>query len=75
MASENQVVLAFSLSKMTIADEMEDFDKYNRMVLVEFYEFVGRWAYLIFKQSNLPFPKKLEQLLRIVLPIVNYSFK
>jgi len=36
---------------MTIADEFGDIEKYNKMVLVEFFEFLGRWAYLIFKDE------------------------
>jgi len=44
----DDVVLAYSLSKMTIIDEMEGFERYTQMQLVEFYEFIGRLSYLIF---------------------------
>jgi len=67
-------VVAYSLSKMTIQDEMRDFDNYNRMLPVEFYEFLGRFAHLVFTES-LPLTKKLEKLLRLLLPAAgNYSF-
>ena len=52
--AERLVVYAYSLSKMTIAIEMDDYEKYNKMLLVEFYEFIGRWAYLIFQKQQVP---------------------
>ena len=43
---ENKQIIGncYSLSKMTIIDDMEDFDNYNIMKKVEFYEFLGRAA-------------------------------
>ena len=44
--SEKNVVVAYALSKSTIANEMEQFDKYNQMNMSEFHEFLGRAASL-----------------------------
>ena len=41
--------IAYALSKMTIIDEMEHFGKYETMLPVEFLEFLGRVAELIFQ--------------------------
>lgn len=62
--------LAYSLSKMTIIDDMEDFEKYDHMLKVEFYEFLGRLAELLFeneKDEEVPLYKKLARLLTILL--------
>jgi len=52
---------------MYIPDEMEDFDRYNDMKPVEFYEFLGRLAHLLFPAEtygeNFPLVKKIENLL------------
>ena len=61
--------LAYSLSKMTIIDDMEDFDNYTIMKRVEFYEFIGRLAELLFdsKNEDIPLVKKLARLLTILI--------
>lgn len=74
---EKNLILAYSLSKMTIGDEMADFDNYNRMLLVEFYEFIGRLAHLLFirhEGSSQPLCWKVEQLLRLLLPLLPKPF-
>ena len=59
--------MAYSLSKMYIPDEMEDFDRYNDLKMVEFYEFLGRLAHLLFPAETygegFPLVKKIENLL------------
>lgn len=47
-ANERIACTAFSLSMMTIVDEMEDFDSYINLRKVEFLEFLGRVAELLF---------------------------
>lgn len=37
---------------MTIVDEMEDFDNYHNILKVEFLEFLGRLAELIYEGSE-----------------------
>ncbi len=60
---------------MTLADEFEDIEKYNKMVLVEFYEFLGRWAYLIFQDElYMPLYVKYQRILQLLLPLVPCSF-
>lgn len=49
---------------------MGDFEKYDKLVKVEFLEFIGRWAYLTYHNSSLPFIQKVKSLLEIILPIV-----
>ena len=67
--------LSYSLSKMTIIDDMEDFDNYNKMLKVEFYEFLGRLAEQIYKrdenleegEEDVPLCEKLAKLLTILI--------
>lgn len=65
---ENKAALAFSLSKMFIVNEMQNFNLYNQMKKVEFYEFLGRIAYLIYSDnsitSGLPLSEKIAKLLQ-----------
>lgn len=65
---------AYSFSKMTIENEMGDFQKYTSMKLVEFYEFLSRWAQYTFKEIQQPLPIKLQMLLEIILPIAGRTF-
>lgn len=58
-SAERTVIVAYSLSKMTIADEMAEFHRYTQMPLAEFYEFIGRWAELVFKMEA-PLIEKIE---------------
>jgi hypothetical protein len=37
---------------MTIGNEMGDFEKYEKMLPEEFYEFLGRWAFYVFRDNN-----------------------
>ena len=67
--NERKASVAYSLSKMTIIDEMEDFDQYNIMKRVEFLEFIARMAVLI-NPSKIPLVKKIEQLLGKLLEVV-----
>ena len=61
----DNIGLAYSLSKMTIINEMEDFDSYNNLKKVEFYEFLGRFAELSY-EGDIPLVQKLGRLLTIV---------
>lgn len=63
---ENQQIgaVAYSLSKMTIIDEMDDkeFANYNKMERVEFVEFLSRFAEL-FIDGNQPLVQKIQRIL------------
>ena len=45
---DRAIMYAFSLSKQTILDEEKEFGIYNKMVMVEYYEFLGRLAHLLY---------------------------
>ena len=72
--SEKYLAAAYSLSKMTLSDEMGEFDKYDKMLHCEFYEFLGRWSYLVFKDRKEPLDVKIQYLLEILLPLVKLKF-
>lgn len=70
-----KVITAFAMAKMTLQDEIEEFYNYFVLNKVEFYEFIGRWADLLFQSSQIPFSKKYEAILKIILPVVGCKFK
>ena len=54
---------------MTIIDDMEDFDNYQDLKRVEFYEFLGRLAELLYESEDddaIPLFKKLARLLTVL---------
>ena len=71
--SEKQLVVAYALSKQTLADEMADFDRYNQMPFTEFYEFIGRCAAQAYVE-NAPLAKKIERILTYLLPLVKAEY-
>ena len=64
--SEKNVTVAYALSKSTVANEMEEFHKYNQMNMSEFHEFLGRSAALLYT-DNQTLDKKIEKLLQQLL--------
>jgi hypothetical protein len=74
---EKVAAQAYSLCKQFIVDEMENFDSYQDMKRHEFYEFIGRLAYLLYPEEaypGMPLVKKIEQLLSIMFSKVT-TFK
>ena len=61
--SENDIKLAYGMSKMSVFNELIHNDNYNRMKFVEFLEFLGRVAHMKYKGTELTLTEKLEQLL------------
>lgn len=57
--SEKLLAASYSLSKMTLSDEMGEFDKYEKMLHCEFYEFLGRWAFLVYRERKEPLDTKI----------------
>lgn len=49
---EKKILKAFALSKNLIIDEMEEFDSYKKLTRGEFYEFIGRAAFLLLTQEE-----------------------
>lgn len=68
------VCVAFSYSKMTIENESVDYTNYDRMDIVEFYEFIGRWAYLTFNESGAEFIDQYKLMLKVLIPLVGRKF-
>jgi len=56
---------AWSFSKMSVLDEMEQWDAYNNMMLVEFMEFLPRYADF-FVEKNEELPEKLRTFLDVI---------
>jgi len=50
--SENAVKMAYGYSKMTVKDEQKCNDNYNKLVFVEFLEFIARICWLSQIQVN-----------------------
>lgn len=64
---ETEVKLAYSFAKMTIADEMNQKDRYDAMLLPELMDFICRCAYLKYQEmKNITFLEKVERVLDIL---------
>ena len=70
---DKHVLIAYAMSKSTVADEMKDYEKYNMMNYSEFLEFIGRLGSLHF-DDNARLERKIERLMRLMLPVVNMPF-
>ena len=57
---------AYIFSKMIIVDEMNNKEKYDNMLLVEFLEFICRIAYAKYKDVNISFLEKVERILDLI---------
>lgn len=71
---QHDVILAFSMSQMTIVNESVDQKRYYHLQKVEFYEFIGRWAELTFP-GQMPLDIKYEKMLLILLPLVGFHLR
>lgn len=76
----NIVAFAFSMSKQTVVNELDEkqAQNYRRLTFTEFLEFLARLVTLHFEESELgelPLEEKLEYILIDLLPIVNFDFK
>ena len=60
--------LAYSFSKITIIDEMNQKDRYEIMLLPEFMDFLCRCAYFKYKEmQSISFLEKVERVVDIML--------
>lgn len=57
------VVKVFAFSKMSILDEMNNADSYDRMVFVEFLESIGRLSNELFGEAGLGLAEMMDKLL------------
>ena len=71
---EGQVTIAYAFAKATLANEMDEFDNYNRMNMSEFYEFIGRAAFLLFTEP-ISLAKKIEKLLGVLLNFIKLEYQ
>ena len=56
---------------MTIVDEMNQKDKYEKMLVPEFMDFLCRCAYLKYKgESQVSFVEKVERVLDVVFRLI-----
>jgi hypothetical protein len=72
--SEDQVTVAYAFSKSTLANEMGEFEDYNKMNMSEFNEFIGRCAALLFTEG-IPLAKKIERLLGVLLIAIKLEYQ
>ena len=72
--SEKEVQLAYGLSKMTVENENTKGSQYQKMLFVEFLEFIGRLAHSKYKaDDNLTLAQKIEFLLDDIFLAYNMS--
>ena len=72
--SEERICLAYSLSKYTIKDELNEFEKYNSMTIGEFYEFIARIAEFLYQNEYAALFGRIEQLLINLLPLCGEQY-
>lgn len=66
--SDWEIRQAYSFAKITIIDEMNQKDRYDNMLMVEFQDFICRCAYFKYKDQMTagPFVEKVERVLDIL---------
>ncbi|CDW82841.1 UNKNOWN [Stylonychia lemnae] len=70
--SEASLKQCYAFSKMTIIDEMNQKDKYERMVICEFLDFICRCAYVKFiEDSHLSILEKVERVLDLLFKTID----
>ncbi len=69
--SEKQAMYCYGMSKMTVKNEMEKgAQSYQKLVFVEFLEFIGRAAFEKYKNVSEPLVEKIDKVIGMILPIV-----
>eukprot|EP00347_Sterkiella_histriomuscorum_P021600 403333417 len=70
--SEYSLKQCFAFSKMSIIDEMNQKEKYERMTISEFFDFIVRCAYIKYKdESHLSMVEKTERVLDVLFKEIN----
>ena len=59
---------------MTNTKEVKDYDKYDKMVLVEFMEFLARIADSRYPGDNFPLTIKVKNLLEALFKLIHFKF-
>jgi hypothetical protein len=69
--TEKQVMYCYGMSKMTVKNEMEKgAQSYQKLIFVEFLEFIGRIAYEKYKNLSEPLFNKIDKIIGLILPLV-----
>ena len=72
--SERDAIYCYGMCKMTVTDEKNMSEKYNRLELVEFFEYIGRVADVKYKeQVDFNLGQKIELVLDDIFQLVNYK--
>ena len=50
--SDKEIRFCFGMSKMTVRDEVANREEYDRLRIVEFYEFLGRCAHIKYSSDT-----------------------
>ena len=67
------ITAAYAYCKITIVDEMKQKEKYERLVFVEFLEFIGRVAEFVHKENTGPLIGKMEKVLDQLYKVVGWK--
>ena len=69
--SVREARFCYGMSKMTVKDDIKERNTYERLKIVEFYEYIGRVAHTkyINEADNVDLAEKIERILDQILPI------
>ena len=68
--SDKEAKFCYGMSKMTVSDEVGMTERYRSLNFVEFIEFVGRVAFVKYKdEDGTPLEKKIERVLDEIFPV------
>ena len=68
--------MCLAYSKMPIKDEIQEFEKYNKVHIVELLEMIGRAAkakYINTEHESEPLAQKIEMVLDLLFPLVKFT--
>ena len=70
---DGETTYFYGMSKMTVADEVKDYKKYDNMTLAEFCEMIARVAnYKFAAMTDLTLDKKVELVLDDIFQVIRY---
>ena len=71
-----QAKYCLSFSKMAIKDEVQEFEKYQKVQPVELYEIIGRAAKVKYQNTDFeeePLARKIEMMLDLLFPLIRFT--
>ena len=70
--TDQEITQAYAFAKVTMIDEMESKDKYDRMILVEFLDFIVRCAFFKYQEErHISMLEKTERVLDFLFKTVD----